>query len=142
MITGTYIVPRVLEESICRTAKDYKLSEIGDYKIHGTTLMTNIPFEEAKVFPEDIDDTIFINDEETKLELDKNVNCQNFLTTKYVGRAPLEFYGPVTKMGREFILICHDGNPAYNNRIFGTKDSIYSYNKDSNENIKVPKEKA
>jgi hypothetical protein len=142
MISGSHKVPRVVEECICRSAKDYKFSEIGDYKIASTTLTPNIPFEEAKVFPEEIDNTLFINDEETKLEFEKNVKCQNFLTTKYVGRAPLEFYGPETKMGREFILICRDGDPSYDHRIFGTQDSIYSYNRNANENIKVPKEKA
>ena len=139
MIIGTFSVPRVVEECICRSSKDYKFSEVGDYKIHSTTLMPNIEFEEAEVFPEDIDDSIFINDEETKLEVESTVKCQNFLTTNYVGRAPLEYYGPDTKRGREFVLICRNGDPTYLSRVFGTEDAIRGYNRNANENLKVPK---
>ncbi len=142
MILGTFSVPRVVVECICRSSKDYKFSELGDYKIHSTTLMPNIEFEEAKVFPEQIDDSIFINDDETKLELESEIKCQNFLTSNYVGRAPLEYYGPDTKMGRQFVLICKDGDPSYLSRVFGTEDSIRGYNRNASESLKVPKNKA
>jgi hypothetical protein len=139
MIIGTFGVARFIEESVCRNTEDYEFSEIGDYKIHSTTIMPLIPFEESKIEPYQIDSSIFINDEETKLEFEKSVKCQNFLTTNYSGRAPLEFYGPKTKMGREFLLLLRDGNPNYSSRIFGTEDSIRGYNRNANENIKVPK---
>ena len=142
MIIGTFSVPRVVEESICRNTRDYEFSEVGDYHIHSTSLMPNIPFEESAVTPYSIDDSLFINDEETQLKFESSINCQNYLTTKYVGRAPLEFYGPKTKTGREFIIICRDGNPSYKTRVFGTEDAIRGYNRNSNENVLVPKEDA
>jgi hypothetical protein len=118
---------------------DYQFSDVGDYKIHATALMPNIPFEQAITHPEEINSSIFINDGETKLSFDANINCQNFLTTKYVGRAPLEFYGPPTKMGREFTLVCKDGDPSYKSRVFGTEDAIKGYNRNANENTMMPK---
>jgi hypothetical protein len=118
---------------------DYQFSEIGDYLIHSTSLMVNIPFELAAISPEQIDSSIFHNDSETKLSFETNVNCQNYLTTKYVGRAPLEFYGPKTKMGREFVLKCKDGDPSYACRAFGTEDAMKGYNRSANENIVLPK---
>ena len=138
MIIGTYSVPRVVEESYCRSSEDYEFSELSDYKIHGTALMPNIPFEEALVESYEIDDTIFINDEETQLIFESTVDTQNFLTAKYVGRAPLEFYGPKTKMGRQFKLICREGNPMYQYRSFGTEDAIRGYNRNANENVILP----
>ena len=140
MIIGTSSVPRVVEESICRNCVDYEFSEVGDYKIHSTSLMPNIPFEEASITPYDIDDSIFENDEETELEFENSIDAQNFLTTNYVGRAPLEFYGPKTKMGREFILICRGQDPSYKTRAFGTEDAIRGFNRDANENVILPKE--
>ena len=139
MIIGTFSVPQVVEESVCRSSLDYFFSEIGDYRIHSTSLMPNIPFEEASILPYPIDESVFINDEETKLELETMINCQNFLTTNYVGRAPLEFYGPKTLMGREFVLICRDGDPSYPMKVFGTEDAIRGYNRNANENILLPK---
>lgn len=139
MIIGTFSVPRVVEESVCRNSMDYQFSEIGDYKIHSTGLMPNIPFEEAAITPESIDTSIFMNGSDCQLSFDPMVNCQNFLTTKYVGRAPLEFYGPPTKMGREFVLICKSGDPAYASRVFGTEDAIKGYNRNANENTILPK---
>ena len=141
MIIGTFSVPRVVEESVCRSSMDYQFSEIGDYKIHSTGLMPNIPFEEAAVVPETIDGSIFMNDSAFRLSFDPTINCQNFLTTKYVGRAPLEFYGPPTKMGREFTLICKGGDPAYAARVFGTEDAIRGFNRNANENTMLPKGK-
>lgn len=139
MIIGTASVPRVVEESTCRSSMDYEFSEIGDYFIHSTTLMPNIPFEEGLITPEQIDSSIFINNDSTKLSFDSTIECQNYLTTKYVGRAPLEFYGPKTKMGREFVLICKDGDPSYSKRVFGTEDAIRGYNRNANENVMMPK---
>lgn len=139
MIIGTCSVSRVVEESYCRSSMDYKFSELSDYKIHGTSLMPNIPFEEAAIQPYEIDPSIFDNDEENaKLEFETTIDCQNYLTTKYVGRSPLEFYGPDTKLGRQFVLICKDGNPSYANRCFGTMDAIHGYNRNANENVLLP----
>lgn len=140
MIIGTFSVPMVVPECICRNSLDYEFSEIGDYRVHATALMPNIPFEAAAVQPYDIDDSIFINDDETKLKFLRSVNCQNFLTTKYVGRAPLEFYGPKTKMGRQFVMVCRDGDPSYATRAFGTENAIRGYNRNANENVLLPKE--
>ena len=138
MLLGTFSVPRVVEESFCRSSEDYEFSELSDYKIHSTTLMPNIPFEEATEIPYEIDESIFINDEDTQLTFESTVDCQNYLTVRYVGRAPLEFYGPKTKMGRKFRLICRNGNPEYSNRIFGTEDAIRGYNRNANENVIYP----
>jgi len=140
MIIGTFSVPQVVEESICRSSEDTRFSEIGDYKIHSSALLVNIPFEEAHIQPYEIDNSIFVNDEDTKLEFEPNINCQNFLTTSYVGRAPLEYYGPPTKMGREFVLICRKGDPSYKTRAFGTEAAIRGYNRDAHDNILLPRE--
>ena len=141
MIIGTYSVPRVVEESACRSSMDYEFSEIGDYFIHSTALMANIPFEKAAITPEQIDNSIFVNDVESKLSFEPTVQVQNYLTTKYAGRAPLEFYGPKTPMGREFVLKCKDGDPSYKSRVFGTEDAIRGYNRNANENTMMPKGK-
>lgn len=140
MIHGTYSVPRVTEESICRTSKDYKFTDIGIYKVHSTSLMPNIPFEEESNQPYVIDNSIFLNDEETKLEFEENIECQNYLTAKFIGRAPLEWYDKDddTKMGRQFVMICRKGNAGSDYRIFGTEDAIRGYNRNANENIMMP----
>ncbi len=140
MLSGIYSVARGIEESVCRSSKDYRFTEIGLYKIHSTSLMPEIPFEEAAVLPYEIDPSIFINDEETKLEFPATIKCQNFLTTKYIGRAPLEYYdqGTKTKMGREFILVCRNGNPSEKTRVFGTESAIRGYNRDASENVYLP----
>jgi len=135
MIDGTYNMDRVVEESYCRSSLDYQFLDVGDYKLHSTTLMPNIEFDYAEEFPHEIDASIFINDEETKLELEEEIYVQNYLTTKYVGRAPLEFYHDYTKMGRQFLLICRNGDPNYEFRVFGTEDAIRGYNRNANENV-------
>lgn len=139
MIIGTFSVPRVVQESACRSSMDYEFSEVGDYKIHSTALMPNIPFEKAVITPEQIDNSIFANDSTCKLSFESNIQVQNFITAKYVGRAPLEFYGPKTPMGREFVLKCKDGDPSYPNRAFGTEDALKGYNRNANENTMMPK---
>ena len=140
MINGTYSVGRVVEESYCRSSKDYTFTEIGIYKIHSTALMPKIPFGEAQSTPQPIEKSIFLNAKETKLSVATTINTQNFLSTKYVGRAPLEFYpsGGKTNKGRQFILICREGIPTESYRVFGTKDAIHGYNKDANDLTKLP----
>lgn len=139
MIIGTFLIPRVVQESVCRIAKDYYFTDVNRYQIHSTTLMPNIPFEESLVQPQEIDASIFLNDTETKLDLENNIQCQNFLTTKFVGRAPLEWAGQEkTKMGRQFVLICRDGNPSDAYRVFGTEAAIRGYNRGANENVMLP----
>lgn len=140
MLYGTYMVPRVIEESVCRSSKDYRFTEIGVYKIHSNALMPNIPFEEAAIMPEVIDSSIFINDDSTKLDFEPTIQCQNFLTTRYIGRAPLEWYSgdQMTKMGRQFVLICRNGNPSESFRIFGTENAIRGYNRNANDNVSLP----
>lgn len=140
MLHGTYSVPRVAEESTCRTSKDYRFTELEVYAVHSNALMPNIPFEEAIVLPYEIDSSIFVNDEETKLDLEQNLQCQNFLTTRFIGRAPLEWYDKdqKTKMGRQFVMMCRGGNPAEAFRIFGTENAIRGYNRNANENVSLP----
>ena len=140
MISGAMHIPRVQEESICRTSKDYRFTDVGVYKIHSTSLMANIPFGEAAETKEPIDPTIFINDKETKLKIKTSIKTQNYLSTFYVGRAPLEFYSGkgVTKMGREFVLLCRQGNPNADWRVFGTETAIHGYNKNAGEMSSIP----
>lgn len=140
MIYGTFQVGRVVEESVCRSSKDYRFSEVGIYRIHSNALMPNIPFGEASVEPYQIDSSIFVNDKDTKLNFKPTIKCQNFLSTRYIGRAPLEFYrsGETTKMGRQFILICRNGNPNESFRVFGTESAIRGYNRDANDNVFLP----
>ena len=140
MIHGTYSVNRVIEESVCRSSKDYRFTEIGIYKIHSTSLMPNIPFEEASIQHKEIDKSIFINDDETKLDFENTIKCQNFLSTKFIGRAPLEWYqgDKMTKMGRQFLLICRNGNPNEEYRVFGTEAAIRGYNRNANDNTILP----
>jgi hypothetical protein len=102
--------------------------------------MPNIPFEEAAEYKEEIDDSIFVNDEDTKLYFEKYIYCQNYLSTQYIGRAPLEFYtnDGYTNMGREFVLICREGIPTEDYRAFGTEAAIRGYNRNASENVKLP----
>lgn len=143
MIFGTYSIPRVIEESVCRSAKDYRFTDIGIYKIHTNTLLPNIEFEEAVEQPNLIDKSIFINDEETMPVLSETVQCQNYITARYIGRAPLEWYGDddgtgETKLGRQFVLLCRGGNTSMEYRIFGTEDAIRGYNRNASENVMMP----
>lgn len=135
MISGTFTVPRVQEETTCRSATKYKFISVGDYKIHSTVLMPDIPFAEAEVLPEFIDRSIFINDSETKLDFPANIQTQNFLTTMYIGLAPLKNYEPdeYTERGHEFTLKCRAGNPNYKFRTFGTPGMIHGYSIDESE---------
>ena len=139
MIIGTYSVPRVVEESVCKITEDYYLSEIGDYKVYSAALMPLIQFEDSAITKQQIDGSVFVNDRETKLTFDQQIDCQNFLTTKYIGRAPLEFYGPKTKKGREFIMICRDGDPSYKNRTFGSSDAMAGVNRNVSESVSLPR---
>lgn len=140
MLHGTCILPQVAEESVCRISKDYKMTDIGMYKVHSTALMPDLPFEEESTQPYDIDGSIFINDEETMPDFEFDIECQNFLTTKFVGRAPLEWYGDGddTKMGRQFVMVCRGGNPSQAYRVFGTEEAIHGYNKNASENVIMP----
>lgn len=140
MLSGTFTIPRTVEESVCRSSKDYRFTEVGLYKIHSNALMPEIPFEEAAITPQEVDYSIFVNDEETMPSFTDTIDTQNFLTTRYIGRAPLEWYHDDLKtlMGRQFVLICRNGNPTENYRVFGTNDAIRGYNRDANENVYLP----
>ncbi len=133
MINGKISVARPVAESTCRITQDYKLTEVADYRIHVSGWMPNIKFAESLIEPYSIDESIFINDEETKLSLENSIKCQNFMTTKYVGRAPLEYYGPPTEIGRQFLSKCKDGDPGYYSRVFGTQDALSGFNAKANE---------
>lgn len=140
MITGTYSVGRVVQESTCRSAKDYRFTAIGVYKIHANALMPNIKFGEAKETPNKIKKTIFLNEKKPKLPA--TTKTQNYLTTKYIGRAPLEFYSSgssgKTKRGRQFVLLCREGNPNKDYRVFGTEQAIRGYNTNAGDMSKLP----
>jgi len=139
MINGTYHTKNAVVESICRTSKDYRFTDIGVYKIHSNVLMPEIPFEEARIDIESIDSSVFANDESTKPIVNRTIKEQNYLSTKYIGRAPLEFYqgNNKTKMGRQFILLCREGITDSDYRVFGTEAAIRGYNKNANENVYI-----
>lgn len=140
MIHGTFMVPRVPEESRCRTSKDYRFTDTGIYKVHATALMPDVYFDEAAEVKNTIDKTIFVNDNETQLTFQEQVEQQNYLTCQFIGRAPLEWYneGDVTEMGREFIMLCKGGNPGQDYRVFGTEAAIRGYNRSAGDNITMP----
>lgn len=129
MLYGTTSIQRIIEESVCRSSKPYRFTDVGMYAIHATTLMPEIKFAAAAVTPEEIDSSIIINDDETKPTFPTTIKCQNYLTTKYIGRTPLEYYGDgeYTAMGREFLLKCWYGNPREDYRVFGTESAIRGY---------------
>lgn len=140
MLNGTVSISRVIEESVCRSTKSYRFTDLGLYQIHSTSLMPEIPFGESQVYPCNIDDSIFINDDATMPNFQRVLNCQNFLTTRYIGRAPLEWYagGNMTELGRQFVLKCDKGNPNADHRVFGTEGAIHTYNRDANTNVSMP----
>lgn len=139
MIIGARSIPRVINESFCKLSKDSYLTEVGDYKIFSDALMPQFDFDEADENYEEIDKSIFINDKKHKLSLKRQIKVQNYLTTRYIGRAPYKFYGSPTKMGEQFILICRDNNPSYNTRYFGTEDAIRGFNRNANDSYIYPK---
>lgn len=126
MILGAMRIPRVVEESICRISEDYYMQKVGDYKIHSTSLMPNIAFGLASIIPNSINKSIFMNADETTLTFASQISTQNYLTTYFVGSAPLEYYGPKTKFGKKFELVCMNGDPSYPTRKFGTVNAIRS----------------
>lgn len=129
MILGTMSIPRVTIESACKSCLPYQYTKIMQCKIHSVALTPNIPFGSPISTPQMIDSSIFINDDTCKLSFPTTVSCQNYLTTKYVGVLPLEDYsdGHFTPMGREFVLMCRNGNPNSDYRAFGTTDGIHGY---------------
>lgn len=130
MIFGTFSVPRLVEESKCRSCEKYQFTTIRKHKIHSTTLTPNIKFGAPLITNEPIDSSIFVNDDETcKLSFPTTVSCQNYLTTKFVGVLPLEDYsdGHFTSAGTEFTLVCRNGNPNDTYRVFGTLDGVHGY---------------
>lgn len=133
MLSGTYAVERVIEESTCRSSTKYRFTDVGVYKIHSVALMPLIPFGEASKSPMPIDSTIFLNAKETKLSFASQIPTQNFLTTRYVGQAPLYFYNPgeFTPLGREFILLCRNGIPTERYRLFGTESALRGSNRNA-----------
>ena len=133
MINGKILIPRPPSESTCRTTEDYKLTEVADYRIHVSAWMPNIKFEESLIQKESIDDSVFINDDETKINVPTDIDCQNFMTTKYIGRAPLEYYGPPTEKGRQFLCLAKDSDTTYYFRVFGTQDALNGFNAKANE---------
>lgn len=139
MIIGARSIPRVIDESFCKVSEDSYFTEVGDYKIHSEALMPMIEFEQANEMNESIDKSIFINGSKHKLNVKSSCKVQNYLTTKYIGRAPLKFYGSPTKMGEQFILICRDNNPSYNTRYFGTEDAIHGFNRSANDSHYLPR---
>ena len=139
MIVGSTHIPRTVERSYCRSSEDTYFTKIADYKIHSTALMTNIPFGEAEIVIDGLDSSVFINAEETKLTFSSTIRVQNYLTTRYIGRAPLTYYGPKTKKGHRFWLICPDGNPTYRERYFGTEGAIGVNNPNANEQVTQPR---
>lgn len=126
MIYGTTSVPRVVEESTCRSCAAYSYDAITDYAIHATTLMPEIPFGAMSNMPQEIDSTIFVNDKETKPIFPTSTGTQNYLTTKYIGIIP---YGS-QPTGTEFMLKCWYGNTTKEFRVFGTESGIRGYNID------------
>ena len=128
MIYGTTSVPRVVEESKCRSCASYSYDSIGDKAVHATTLMPEIPFGAMSVTPKSIDSTIFVNDSETKPIFPNSISTQNYLTTKYIGIAPNGSH----PTGTEFMLKCWYGNTTKKFRVFGTESGIRGYNIDYN----------
>jgi len=126
MILGAMNIPRVVEKSRCKTSEDYLLTDIGDYKIWSSVCTPYIEFAKAKEVVDQIDKSIFINDQDTKLNFASTTKVQNYLTTRFIGRVPYTYYGPKTKMGEEFILLCSDGDPSYPERKFGTTEAFSS----------------
>lgn len=129
MLNGTFVLRRVVEESLCRSTKKYRFINPTVYKIHSTSLMPNIPFGEAQIQPQSIDKSIFVNDNDTKLDFPNTINCQNFLSTQYIGRLPYKEYAPgeYSPIGTEFTLLCRNGNPNAKYRTFGTEDAMQGY---------------
>jgi len=137
MLVGVSMIPGVVEESLCRSSEDAFFTTIGDYKIHSNSLMPNIPFERAHTMVQSIDRSIFINEE--PLTFKDQVKTQNYLTTKYIGRAPLTHYGPKTPFGHEFVLVCEHGDPGYEYRFFGTQAAIRGYNPSAGALVTQPR---
>lgn len=137
MILGSRNISRVINDSYCKSSEDYYFTEVGDYKIYSSSLMPMIKFEEAREESIEIDSSIFNNEE--KLHFKKTTKIQNYLTARFVGRAPLKFYGPKTKYGEQFILICKDNNPSYKMRYFGTEDAIRGFNRGANDSFILSK---
>lgn len=140
MLSGSYKFPAIPEESVCMTSKAYQLTDVGIYKIYSNVLMPKIPYEEAREISEPIDSDIFVNDKKTKPKMKKNIKLQNYLSTFYVGRAPLEFYSgkKATEAGRKFILLCREGIPTEKYRVFGTETAIRGFNKNAADMTEYP----
>lgn len=134
MLTGMAFCNSAPDRTVCRTVEDYYMTIVGDYKVHATSVMSEIQYNNPRNLPESISSTIFINDASTKLSFPGTVATQNYLTTRYLGRAPLEYYGPKTPAGRDqFYLFFENGFTDYKWRKFGTDGSSRGNNVTAND---------
>ena len=139
MIIGAISIAGIEGDYICKSTEDEFFTDVGDFCIWSNALMPNIPFGEKAITPSTIDKNIFLNGD--ALSIPSQIDTQNFKTAKYIGRAPLEYYGDPTEAGREFLL--HVGNEIakYNNEelVFGTQDAMSGYNKNASDMEAKPK---
>ena len=127
MLTGLASIDSLPEESTCRNTDHTAFSAGSTYNMHCQALMPNIPFGKSEVLPYQIDSSLFLNEEETKLAFATKLMCQNYIPTRYVGSEDI----PYSKnRGKQFMLFCRNGNPDDQHRVFGTEDGLYGYNKE------------
>ena len=82
--------------------------------------MSLIPFGDPMQINKDINDSIFVNDKDTKIKIVGKIACQNYISTEYIGKFP-----NFARKGASFIMKCRHGNTNEKYRRFGTDDCMY-----------------
>lgn len=120
MLTGKMPLELFPKKCECMSSKDEFFTEHKKYKIFPMTFLVNgngskpaaaeTKFEEGRVSSQNINAGILINDPSCKLICGSSVKTTNYIEATYVGRIPLDFYGPKTKKGERFKLVIDNNN--------------------------------
>jgi len=101
MISLRYPEHQFPPKTVCYGAEDCYYTTREKYRIYSKAMTPNLDSGKYKIYRESIDQ-ILINSSKCKLKVIYYIDLQNFLSTLYIGRIPLVFYGIKTKIGEEF----------------------------------------
>lgn len=136
MLTGTMPTEHFPNVTECQGSEDVFYTKHTKYKIFPCVFLTNLSgskpsssstkFEKATTQSQDINAGIFINDKSCPLNLRSSVKTRNYITARYTGKIPMEFYGPKTGAGEHFKLVIT--NNDLDNRYFAKENDLYISN--------------
>ena len=132
MLTGNMPMESFPIQTDCQGAEDAYYTSHVKYKIYPGVFSVNTNgskpssslsrFEEATETTQPINGGIVINAPACRLHLGSSLRVKNYIMATYVGRIPLEFYGPKTPKGERFKLVIT--NNDLDDRIFAKEEDL------------------